>query len=240
SASVHRDDTGRSIGVVVGVRPISSAAASTIRASDPAVVDALQRFVAATSVLSVAIGVAGIAGWTFGIGILKSVIPGQVIIKPNAAVALVLGGASLWLLRRADAARPKKIAGRVLAAAVALVGLAALSEHLVGWDLHIDQALFTDDNPWEAFGSIRPGLIAPITAVDFLLIGLALLVLDWRISYRSRRYALAQAFAFAANACAIVGLLDFVLGSHTSYTHVALQTAVAMFVLSVAVACART
>ena len=36
-------------------------------------------------------------------------------------------------------------------------------------------------NPWEAFGSLRPGLMAPITALDFLLLGLALLWLDWTI-----------------------------------------------------------
>ena len=82
--------------------------------------------------------------------------------------------------------------------------------------------------------------MAPITALDFLLIGLALLWLDWTIVYRSRRYGPAQFLAFAANTGAIVGLLDFMLESHTSYTHIALQTAVTLFVLSFAVACART
>ena len=82
--------------------------------------------------------------------------------------------------------------------------------------------------------------MAPITALDFLLIGLALLWLDWTIVYRSRRYGPSQFLAFAANTGAIVGLLDFVLGSHTSYTHIALQTAVTLFVLSFAVVCART
>ena len=128
----------------------------------------------------------------------------------------------------------------MLASVVALVGLLSLSEHLVGWDLGIDQLFFVDENPWEAFGSVRPGLMAPITALDFLLIGLALLWLDWTIVYRSRRYEPAQFLAFAANTGAIVGLLDFILGSHTSYTHIALQTAVTLFVLSFAVACART
>ena len=68
-----------------------------------------------------------------------------------------------------------------MASVVALVGLLSLSEHLVGWDLGIDQLFFLDENPFEAFGSVRPGLMAPITALDFLLIGLALLWLDWTI-----------------------------------------------------------
>ena len=134
----------------------------------------------------------------------------------------------------------RKRAGQALASAVALLGLLTLSEHFVGWNLGIDQLFFLDENPFEAFGSLRPGLIAPITALDFLLLGLALLWLDRTIVYKSRRYEPSQFLAFAANTGALVGLLDFVLGSHTSYTHVALQAAVTLFVLSFAVVCART
>ena len=130
--------------------------------------------------------------------------------------------------------------GYLLATVVAVLGALSLSEHVVGWDLGIDQLFFVDASPWEAFGSVRPGLMAPITALDFLLLGLALAWLDWTIVYRSRRYGPAPYLAFAANTGALVGLLDFVLGSHTSYTHVALQTAVVLFALSFAIACART
>ena len=144
-------------------------------------VRALNRFVGFTSLFSVTVGLLALIGWTFGIAVLKSVIPGQVIIKPNAAVCLVLIGLSLWLLRKKDD-RPfphlKKLGGQLLAAIVALVGLLSLTEHIFGWDLGIDQLLFLDENPWEAFGSVRPGLIAPITALDFLLLGLALILQD--------------------------------------------------------------
>jgi len=243
NASLHRDDSGKVIGVVAAARSIStSAGRPAIAVLNAGVVRTLTRFVAFASLLSIAVGLLGLIGWTFGIAVLKSVIPGQVIIKPNAAIALVLCGCSLWLLRTRDT-QPRgirKLAGQALASVVALLGLLTLSEHLVGWDLGIDQLFFVDQNPWEAFGSVRPGLIAPITALDFLLIGLALLWLDRTIVYRSLRYAPAQVLAFAANTAAIVGLLDFVLESHTSYTHIALQTALTLWVLSFAVACART
>ena len=244
NASLQRDDVGKVIGVVAAARSIStSVGRPAIAVSDTDVVRSLNRFVAFASLFSIAVGLLGLIGWKLGIAVLKSVIPGQVIIKPNAAIVLVLCGCSLWLLRSKDA-QPlqaiRKLAGQVLASVVALVGLLSLSEHLVGWDLGIDQLFFLDENPFEAFGSLRPGLMAPITALDFLLIGLALLWLDWTIVYRSRRYEPAQFLAFAANTGAIVGLLDFVLGSHTSYTHIALQAAVTLFVLSFAVACART
>ncbi len=244
NASLHRDDGGKVIGVMAAARSISTSARKPVIAvSDADVVQSLNRFVALASLFSIAVGLLGLIGWTFGITVLKSVIPGQVIIKPNAAIGLMLCGCSLWLLRSRDTQHPqaiRKLVGQVLALVVASLGLLTLSEHLVGWDLGIDQLFFVDQNPWEAFGSIRPGLMAPITALDFLLIGLALLWLDWTIVYRSRRYGPAQFLAFAANTGAIVGLLDFILGSHTSYTHIALQTSIVLFVLSFAVACART
>jgi sigma-B regulation protein RsbU (phosphoserine phosphatase) len=244
NGSLHRDDGGKVIGVVAAARSISTSAGRPVAAvSDPGIVRSLNYFVAFASVLSIVVGALGLIGWTFGISVLKSVIPGQVVIKPNAAVALVLCGWSLWLLR-SSGGNPVDIVrrrvGQALAAAVVLLGVLTLSEHLAAWDLGIDQLLFVDENPWEAFGSVRPGLIAPITAIDFVLIGLALLWLDWTIPYRSWRYGPAQFLAFAANTAAIVGLLDFILGSHTSYTHVALPTALTLFVLSFAVACART
>jgi PAS domain S-box-containing protein len=244
NAALHRDETGMNIGVVAAVRSIStSAGRAAIAMSDPEMMRALSRFVVHASLFSIAVGVVSLIGWVLDIGVVKSVIPGGVIIKPNAAIALVLCGMSLWLLRSRGARRPEGIGRRVgqaLAAIVTLIGLLSLSEHLFGWDLGIDQGFFLDQDPWEAFGSTRPGLMAPITALDFVLIGLALLILDWTIGSRTERVTPAQFLAFIANTGAIFGLLDFLLASHTSYTHVALQTAIALFVLSFAVACVRT
>jgi serine phosphatase RsbU (regulator of sigma subunit)/PAS domain-containing protein/anti-sigma regulatory factor (Ser/Thr protein kinase) len=197
--------------------------------------------VAVASLCAIAVGLLGVVGWTFDIVVLKSVVPGQTIIKPNAAIALALCGWSLWLLRN-DAPQPsaRRRAGQTLALLVTAVGLLSLLEHLTGWDVRIDQLLFADRDPWAMFGRVRPGLMAPITALDFVLLGLALLWLDGAVTYQSMRLGPSQVLAFGANAGAMVGLIDFVLGAHTSYTHIALQAAVSLFVLSVAVACART
>jgi PAS domain S-box-containing protein len=210
--------------------------------SDPDVVRRLDRFVASTSVVSVAVGLLGLAGWLFRVPVLKSVIPGQVVIEPNTAVGLVLLGLSLWLLRNVDDRRvagARKRGGRLLAAVTAAVGLLSLTEHVVGCDLGIDQLLF-QATAADAAESVRPGLMAPITALDLLLLGLALLGLDWTIEWRSRRYSPAQVFTGVAGIASIVGLLDFVLKSAVSNTHVALQTAVTLCLLSLGVVCART
>jgi len=243
SASVYRDDRGHAIGVVAAARPIRTSAGQPPRAlADPDVIRGLSRFVSFTSVVSAAVGLLGLAGWMFGIPVLKSVIPGQVVIKPNTAVCLVWIGLSLWLMRNVDD-RPvtgaRKLGGQVLAGLTAAVGLLSLIEHVVGWDLGIDQLLF-QETAADAIGSVRPGLMAPITALDFLLLGLALLGLDWSISWRSRRYSPTQVLAGVAGVASIVGLLDFVLESAVSSTHIALQTAITLCLLSLAVIGART
>jgi PAS domain S-box-containing protein len=243
NASVYRDDRGDAIGVVVAARPISTSAGRPTRAlADPDVVSFLGHFVAFASALSVAVGLLGLAGWVFGVPVLKSVIPGEVVIKPNAAVGLVLLGRALWLMRKPGdrpAAGARKRAGRLLAAFVAAFGVLSLVEQVTGWDLGIDQLLFREP-PADAIGSLRPGLVAPITALDFLLLGLALLGLDRTIPWRSRRYSFAPMLACVAGITSIVGLLDFVLKSAVSYTHIALQTAVTLCLLAAGAVCART
>ena len=48
-------------------------------------------------VIVVVIGVMAMLGWVFHIGVLKSVLPGLVSMKMNAAVAFVIAGTSLLL-----------------------------------------------------------------------------------------------------------------------------------------------
>ena len=231
------------IALAVATRPVGTYAEKPLSVlSDPRVVKGLNRFVGFTSFFSVAVGVLGLVGWTFHIAILKSVIPGEIVIKPNTAVCFVLIGFSLWLLRKKDnqpLPRTRKLWGQLLSTITALVGLLSLTEHLVGWDLGIDQLLFTETFS-DAVGRVRPRLMSPIAALDFLLLGIALLLLDWPISCRSRRYWPAQLFAFLTGIIAFVGLLDFILESRISYTHIALQTAVTLFLLSFGLICART
>ena len=242
NASLYRDEVGNVIGVAAAARPVGTYAEKPLSVlSDPRVVKGLNRFVSFTSLFSVAVGLLGLVGWTFHIAILKSVLPGRMVIEPNSTICFLLIGFALWLLRKKDNLpwpKTKKLCGQVMAAITALVGLLNLMEYRLGWNLGIDQLLF--HKTAAAFGTVRPGLMAPITALDFLLLGFALLSLDWAIWWRSRRYSPAWFFAFLAGIIAIIGLLDFILGSRISYTHIALQTAVTFLLLSFGLLCART
>jgi len=242
NTSVYRDDEGNVIGVVAAARPVGTYAEKPLSVlSDPRVVKGLNRFVSFTSLFSVAVGLLGLVGWRFRTAVLKSVLPGRMVIEPNSTICFILIGFALWLLRKKDNLpwpKTKKLCGQVMAAITALVGLLNLMEYRLGWNLGIDQLLFHETAA--VVGTVRPGLLAPITALDFVLLGLAMLLLDWEVSWRSRRYWPARCFAFLAGIIAIVGLLDFILGSRISFTHIALQTAVTLLLLSVALLYART
>src|ERR1019366_5805007 len=194
--SLYRDANGNVIGVVASARPISTWAGKPVAAPpDARVVRHLALFTGFASLLSFVTGLLSVVGLTFRIAILKSVIPGQPVIKMNAAVCLMLLGLSLWLARKENAGhRARTLCRYFTAALIALVGLFGLIEHMTGWDLGVDQLLFREPAA-DAFISVHPGLISTITALDFLLLGLALLVLDSGISWRSRRHWPAQYLA---------------------------------------------
>src|SRR5947209_5493873 len=77
-------------------------------------------------------------GWLLDIAPLKSVWPGLVAMKANAALAFVFEGCALWMLG-SDPADPfagrRRRFGQVFASIVVLIGLLTLGEYFFGWDL---------------------------------------------------------------------------------------------------------
>ena len=178
------------------------------------------------------LGAAMLAGLVFDIALLKWTPQGMVGMKANTAFAFLLSGISLWLSAPEEegGTRGKERIGRGLAFLVALLGLLTLAEYVFGWDLGIDQLLAR-----EAPGALKtssPGRMAPNTALDFLFLGGALLLLDVR-----RGEWIASFLALAAGAVAILALMGYAYTAESlidflSYTHIAIHTALAFLVLT--------
>ena len=196
----------------------------------------LSRLSRYSSALAVAFGAMVLAGWALHIQRLKGILTGQVAVKANTAACFVLIGAALWLAQEGKQNVRRQLLSRVLAATASLVGLLSFLECWYGWDLGIDQLLFTagaEDLP----GSLRPGLMSPIAAADFFLLGLTLNLLD--IENRWCRWA--QNFCIVlAIVASIFGILDFVLDPENTHTHIAPLTALTLFLFCFGVICART
>jgi PAS domain S-box-containing protein len=132
-------------------------------------------FPTATAAAVATVGLAALAGWTLGVPVFRSGVPGLVEMKVNTAVCFVLASVALWLL---GGPRPRaRRAGLVLCVAVALVALATLAEYIFGRSLGIDELLFRDTG---AVGTSAPGRMTPDKAVAFMLVAGALATLDAR------------------------------------------------------------
>jgi len=208
---------------------------------DPRFVKWLSVFVSTTAVFSAAVGLSGLAGWSLHIPSLTTWGTAQVTMVANTAACFVLIGVSLWLLRRKDNQSfgwARELAAKTAAAIAGLMGLLGLAEHLFRLDLGIDQFLLVVP-PALQTGIVRPGLMSPVTAGAFLLLGVALLGIDWRT--RRGRWP-AQFLSLAAGGLATFSVLSFAFDPHiyTAHLSLALPTAVTFAVFSLGLVCART
>jgi PAS domain S-box-containing protein len=180
----------------------------------------------------VVVGAVVLAGWGLRLPLLTSVVPSLPAMMPNTAVALVLAGVALWLLGPQQTSRWRRRVGQGLALLVALFGMAVLGQYLAGWQLGLDRWLFGDQ--LAGLGMRFPGRPSPHTATAFVLVGLALGLLD---ADRHRGYRPALVLAPLSAAVALVALLGYVYQVRYLYgvaagTGMALHTAVGFLVLN--------
>jgi signal transduction histidine kinase len=195
-------------------------------------VTALDRLSAAAATLAIGIGGMALAGWILDNDILKGT-GGSILMKANAAAGLVFCGLAL----RTSVAHRRSI--RVLATPLALLGLAigslTLSEHIVGWNLGIDELLFAEEPGSPATAS--PGRMGPNASLSLTFIALAVLL-------HHRRPRVAQRLALTTGVLALIALIGYwyrvqELYSVARYTGIALPTAIGLASLSVGIVTAN-
>ena len=197
----------------------------------------LNTFTETVSVAVIIIGAGVLVGWTFENAFLKSVLPGLVSMKPNDAIGFMLLGSALWLFRSEPVpAHRRRVAERCAVAAAAL-GLATLVEYGLGMNLGIDQLLFRESEGmvWTS----HPGRMAPTSAVNFLLLGFALVLLD-----RPNAHGSVEALTITTMFVALVGMMASVyavelLHGTGLYTHMAILSTVGFCLVASGIHAAR-
>ncbi|MGA8271681.1 MAG: CHASE3 domain-containing protein [Candidatus Sulfotelmatobacter sp.] len=199
---------------------------------------ALHLLVPTTSLFVFLSGLLGVCGWQFHIYSLKTWLPLHsrivaVTISPNTAAAFVLMGMACWLKRNSARRAAGFDVANAFALLVAILGVLSLLEYLFGWNLKIDQMLFAV-RPGDEINTIHlTGLMAPLTALNFLLLGAALLLLD---SGAEAGGWASQLLCVVAQVFALFGVLDFALDPYSPpHTYMALPTAVTLLVLSLGI-----
>jgi PAS domain S-box-containing protein len=185
----------------------------------------------ACGLLAILLGALDLVGWQLDSLALKAVLPGLVAMQPVGASCLVLAGAALML---GTGSPPAMQAGAAAAACmVLLVSAEALAQYVTGADFGTDRLLFPQAVLRQPVPYAFPGRMAPAAAIEFSLLGAALLLVRARaIRARAAGVALATLGLLLA-ATALLGYL-FDVGSLQRvgfYVAVALHLSLALFVL---------
>ena len=158
----------------------------------------LARLAASTTVLA---GVLVLWGWNADDEYFKSFMHiSWVATHPLVAMQFILAGAALLLLQAEPLSRWRRYAGAVLGATVVAIAVLKLIGYQYNWERGVDTYLF--------YYKLGVSRMSPNAAFSFLLIGLALVLMDVRM--RGHAY-LSQICVLAAT---VIGLL-----SMSSYFH---------------------
>lgn len=202
----------------------------------------LPAWCAGAAALAVIVGASVlIGGWILGIDRLKSVLPGLVAMKANTAACFVLCGAALWA-SRSTPERPWVRAGATAAAALAvLVGTLTLAEYAGRMLVGLDELLSRDVLPPDS--RAHPGRMSPLTALGFVMLGVAIITLDCR----PRLFRMGQRLAVGSGFIAFLVVVAYAYSIRVdltgilfqSPTEMALHTAGLFVLLSIGVTAAR-
>lgn len=189
--------------------------------------------------ICLAIGGLTLVGWAFDVPRLKDFFGVGITMKANAALAMALAGAAVWLLLPGDSSFLRRASGYLVAGMMMAIGGLTLSQHIFGWNLGIDE-LLAIEQPGEA-ATMSPGRMGPPASTCYLLGGLALLMI-----HRSRRpQLLAHWLAIGVGLVSMLGILGSLyqaeqLYAVARYTGIAAHTACGLFAFSVGLLCLRS
>ena len=191
----------------------------------------LARLAASVTVLT---GVLVLWGWHTNDEYLKSFMHvSQVATHPLVAMQFILAGAALLLLQAEPLSRWRRYVGVVLGATVVVVAVLKLIGYQYNWERGVDTYLF-----YFKLGGYR---MSPNAAFSFLLIGLALVLMD--VQVRGRAY-LPQVCVIAATAVGLLSMSSYfhnvlLLYGIAGYVPVVPDTATEFLILCAGLLCAR-
>jgi diguanylate cyclase (GGDEF)-like protein len=205
----------------------------------PRIVGALRAFARAASIFPIAVGILILIGWWGDIDVLRRIVSGLVAMNPATAIGFIFLGLSLAAQTRVSV--PQRVGQTLLsvpAFAAMSIGLIKIAALVTPWNLGIDQILFHGKLAGSDFG--LPNQMAPNTAINFVLLGLALLLIDVRIS----RWWPAQFLTILAAMSSVLALMGYAYGVKSfygigAYIPMAFHTAASFLVVSIGVLCAR-
>ncbi len=182
--------------------------------------------------LIIIMGLAVIAGWIMDIPLLKTAFPGYVSMKINTAICFVFSGIAFSLLLR----KKHNIIYKSIATFLIVFGIASLSQGIFKYNLGIDQFLIPDYDAINS-GQSDPGRPSTMSSLSFSLLGFVFFIIHSR-NITLKKIALKLLFFITI--ISFVAILGYLFGvpsfyKHSYFSSMAVHTAMAFFILSIAV-----
>ncbi|MBI5397382.1 MAG: hypothetical protein HZA91_18960 [Verrucomicrobia bacterium] len=192
----------------------------------------------AASVMVFLFGCMVLIGWSLELEGLRRFFAQLVALKVNTALGFLLAGLSLWMFRSRPAAgldkrwiHKRRVLAAAYAGAVIAVGVLTMTEELTGADLGIDHLVFSRIVSHDSV--LQPGRMGFGAALSFVLIGVALLLMDLRRCRLLARTCVILAGLFALLALAGTSFGTWFLFGPNTGNQLAMPTAVAFLLLCV-------
>lgn len=131
------------------------------------------RLVRYAALFSLAVAVITLLGWIFDITFFKSIKSSWAAIRANTSIAFIF--ASIALLFTCSMSRLHWFISKFASLIVLLIGGITVAEYVFNWNSGIDELLFKDNT---TVGTGVPGRMSPFAAINFVLLGLCLLIHD--------------------------------------------------------------
>jgi signal transduction histidine kinase/ActR/RegA family two-component response regulator len=171
-------------------------------------------------------------GWQFDISILKTGLPGYITVKANTAVVFAGFAAVIWSLANNRRSKWTYTCAVAFSTAVIVFATLVLIQYATHLDFKIDELLYkeTENTP----GLFPPGRPAPITAINFILMSVSVILANQR---KRNLIKSAQFLDLCIGLLCFQSLISYMFGisstfGFTFYTKMAIHTTL-LFVLTV-------
>ncbi|MEO6330156.1 MAG: CHASE3 domain-containing protein [Ginsengibacter sp.] len=181
------------------------------------------------ALVTILISIMAIIGWFTHNDFLRAVVPGSVTMKFNTALCLILCSVVLLLYHFPPKNKTWHSIPAILSVVIFLVGLLTLLEYVYEFDFAIDELFFKDEQSTTAI--YYAGRMSPVSALNFVFIGIGLLLLN------NEKAAIYQFFYLAGiTFVSLVMLIGFnFISDISTFVRLGISVAIGFILLSVSI-----
>ena len=163
--------------------------------------------------MTIGMGILTFVGWLSGLRLLASIRPDYIPMAPNTATAFIILGISVLALTFQSFCRFFRWFSAFSTILIIVLSILTLIQYFIRFDLTIDHLILKTSG---VLGKVPIGYMSPITGVNFLLAGIALLLLALP-SYERLTRDISSCLAVVTTITGLVVILAYLYGTPILY-----------------------